>query len=640
MLIATFGPHTALAGQGITREGDRFVLEGHGPLTPEEMMEHDRRGDLVWANDGARAWVGSKVLRPAPAVATDATQAAVAAGDADAAAAPSVSGAADTESWRALLERSNLRRAAFPAVATTAVLWIGTYLVGLIPVHQLGVALLSPAIQNETSPDNHWWVVWSLLCHFGGSVWIRRGSPLGDLSGPESITYSFNVSGLLALLLLVGVVALIGLWVRRKTPATWQGRLVAVLATALVMAVVAALAALLGGETLGSSRLISGSSFFGYLMDQGSGRATVGFGVASTFVRAFIMTLVCASFAFGLVRLLPVPHASALRGAMGFAVIPALVVALFAPFLVVSKMADIAGEARSSPGDSPAETTSTYAAGTLGSPAAGAAFVPLSFGAEATLGLVDTDLSLVDGFGDDYTAAGSNIGSLLTSASGGRVFALAGDGGTKGKLLALLLVVGVLALWVYSLSRYLSTVGVPGGLDGLKLGAYLGLLAGIAVALLAALLTFRMSGTQVSISEDSASRVSLEFAAGMTGFAYFYIVFILTLTGACIGYLFGRLRPSPIRHQLDFGRLTARGRAVFSLQPPAPRRSMPTGGAGTASSLSSPSTETSPSTLATADDIADRVGRLAKLHEQGLLTDEEFQSLKAGLIEQLPEPSS
>ena len=59
MLIATFGPTTAWAGKRITREGDAFVLEGHGPITAGDVMEYDRQGHLLWVNDGARALVGS-----------------------------------------------------------------------------------------------------------------------------------------------------------------------------------------------------------------------------------------------------------------------------------------------------------------------------------------------------------------------------------------------------------------------------------------------------------------------------------------------------------------------------------------------------------------------------------------------------
>jgi homospermidine synthase len=60
MLIATFGPTTAWVGMQITREGDAFVLEGHGPISAGDIMEYDRRGHLVWVDAGTRAWVGSK----------------------------------------------------------------------------------------------------------------------------------------------------------------------------------------------------------------------------------------------------------------------------------------------------------------------------------------------------------------------------------------------------------------------------------------------------------------------------------------------------------------------------------------------------------------------------------------------------
>jgi hypothetical protein len=69
MLIATFGPSTAWVGMQITHEGDAFVLEGHGPISPADIMEYDRQGHLLWVNDGARAWVGSKAGGSAVSVA-------------------------------------------------------------------------------------------------------------------------------------------------------------------------------------------------------------------------------------------------------------------------------------------------------------------------------------------------------------------------------------------------------------------------------------------------------------------------------------------------------------------------------------------------------------------------------------------
>jgi len=63
MLIATFAPTTAWVGKTITREGDVFILEDHGPITAADVMAYDSQGHLVWANDGTRAWVGSQALR-------------------------------------------------------------------------------------------------------------------------------------------------------------------------------------------------------------------------------------------------------------------------------------------------------------------------------------------------------------------------------------------------------------------------------------------------------------------------------------------------------------------------------------------------------------------------------------------------
>jgi len=64
MIIATFGPTTAWTGKTITGEGDVFTLEGHGPISAQDVMEYDRQGQLVWANDGTRAWVGAKATAP------------------------------------------------------------------------------------------------------------------------------------------------------------------------------------------------------------------------------------------------------------------------------------------------------------------------------------------------------------------------------------------------------------------------------------------------------------------------------------------------------------------------------------------------------------------------------------------------
>jgi len=63
MLIATFGATTAWQGKRITWDGARFVLDDHGPISPPGIMEYDRQGHLIWADEGTRAWVGSTAMR-------------------------------------------------------------------------------------------------------------------------------------------------------------------------------------------------------------------------------------------------------------------------------------------------------------------------------------------------------------------------------------------------------------------------------------------------------------------------------------------------------------------------------------------------------------------------------------------------
>ena len=79
-VIATFGPSTAWVGKKITRDHDEkvnygsevFVLEGHGAISANDIMEYDRLGHLVWASDGTRAWIASKAQASAPARASTA----------------------------------------------------------------------------------------------------------------------------------------------------------------------------------------------------------------------------------------------------------------------------------------------------------------------------------------------------------------------------------------------------------------------------------------------------------------------------------------------------------------------------------------------------------------------------------------
>jgi hypothetical protein len=64
MLVATFGPSTGWAGKTITREGDAFILEDHGPISAQDVMQYDRQAHLVWADRALRAQVHQPPAEP------------------------------------------------------------------------------------------------------------------------------------------------------------------------------------------------------------------------------------------------------------------------------------------------------------------------------------------------------------------------------------------------------------------------------------------------------------------------------------------------------------------------------------------------------------------------------------------------
>ena len=57
MLVATFRETTAWVGKTITAEGDQFILEGYGKITPAAIVQYDAQGHLTWSSDGLRQWV-------------------------------------------------------------------------------------------------------------------------------------------------------------------------------------------------------------------------------------------------------------------------------------------------------------------------------------------------------------------------------------------------------------------------------------------------------------------------------------------------------------------------------------------------------------------------------------------------------
>ena len=615
MLVATFGTTTAWTGRKITFEDNVFALEGHGPVTAVDVMEYDRLGHLVWPDAGTRAWVGAKArVSSATQIGHDMPAAASTKQRENRTATASPDQDRVALALRNLGHSADVRLGAISGAAVLCMTWFGTFLLGLIPVRVLGIALLSPASRVGDPFNSHWWVVWSLLGHFGGRAWVRLGTHAGVTELSRGI-YGMNLTGLVPLAIFIGVMWLVGLYVRRMAAPSVRTRLTILVIAAATMALVAGIVALLGGFAIG-----------------GNGDAyTVGFGAFSSVVRAFVITTAVGAFSFGVVGLLPVPHAAALQNSARFAVIPVLLVALFAPFVVAAKLSADAGSTN----------RDFVGVGTLAAPAAGAAIVPMSFGSQGTYGVVAADSGGLYTPGD---VSHSSMTTVLRSLYSGRMFALADRLGTVVKFIAFALLIGVLAFWVYTVRGYLGVMGAPTGAEGLKAGAFLGLESAVAVLLLASLLTLKIDFAGSYLTEDAAAAVTGRSAMGITGASYPYVLLMLTVTGAGIGYLVGTLRPSPTRYAMS---------GVIGLAhhetPATPAQIPPTipllaAEAGDMLSARSPDEESGGAASAdapaggasaapSANGVADEIAKLASLHAMGSLTDEEFAAAKRRLLD-------
>ena len=130
MQVATFGPSSGWAGKTITYENGVFVLQDHGPVSAAEVMRYDEQGQLVWTNDGTRAWVASRAQGPAGNATTNVSAAAPAGTAAKAPAKPQTE--EDPERSRAL-KRS--QRGCLTAIAVVVVIAVAIAAVAYWPRH-------------------------------------------------------------------------------------------------------------------------------------------------------------------------------------------------------------------------------------------------------------------------------------------------------------------------------------------------------------------------------------------------------------------------------------------------------------------------------------------------------------------------
>jgi hypothetical protein len=69
MIVATFKEGTALAGKNVTFEEGQLALEGALPLTPQQVLDFDGKGEIEWAYDGLRQWLRELALHEQPTAA-------------------------------------------------------------------------------------------------------------------------------------------------------------------------------------------------------------------------------------------------------------------------------------------------------------------------------------------------------------------------------------------------------------------------------------------------------------------------------------------------------------------------------------------------------------------------------------------
>src|SRR5664280_1428811 len=57
MIVATFREGTALAGKHVTFEEGQLALEAALPLTAQQILDFDGKGEIDWAYDGLQQWL-------------------------------------------------------------------------------------------------------------------------------------------------------------------------------------------------------------------------------------------------------------------------------------------------------------------------------------------------------------------------------------------------------------------------------------------------------------------------------------------------------------------------------------------------------------------------------------------------------
>jgi hypothetical protein len=317
----------------------------------------------------------------------------------------------------------------------------------------------------------------------------------------------------------IAVLVIAGLYVRRVLRFPGQ-RLMALITAALTIGVLVAVTALVFSFDISSG----GTKFH---VDHPAGR---------TFVQATLFALLIGVFTFGADAVLRQPVRTAVRvAAVTFAVV-------FTVATLVGGLAIGFGPSKLVGGTTFESRAEPHVAALNGGPAMAAAGLPLSTLAKGSFYAADDSLSPL------VNSDAGNSGSRRVYWQGfndyteqhrqARLTSYADLGGTPAKLLLLAAAIGVLLCWAVAAAVAVRRLGAPRSLDGLRLGALVGLSGGVLQLLVGWLIT-------AWATENVGTGSQLGFRWGTTGEASFQALAVLVVLCGISGLVYASFRSAP-----------------------------------------------------------------------------------------------
>jgi hypothetical protein len=316
----------------------------------------------------------------------------------------------------------------------------------------------------------------------------------------------------LATVVLVIALVVVGL-VARRAVRTARERGIALLVAALTAAVlVAVLAATLGFE-----------------LEQEEGTLDYTFSAGTYFLVALTEFLLIGSFSFGFVTVWGEPFRTAARSAaVLFGVVFLLGTALFPGWIVAHDPAGGRGE--------PARLRD-MALNSAWAPGAGTAALPLALGAKAHMETERFTSPFVSFTDEGVYRYLPGIARYTQRHESARLDGYAGAGGIGWKLLLISGSVLLVILWTLAGAWVVASMGAPRAIDGLRLGALVGVFGGLLVVVVSRIAYMRIETPETSLFWGVTGAASVQTAAELV---------VLTGIG---GAVYAALRPAPRQFQ-------------------------------------------------------------------------------------------